>query len=85
MKAVAVAFNQEKAQVGAFSVITSLRMELRFKLALLADEMMIFRLQTIFNVIQYSSASLNMNTFCMLLKEFLSQCKMQVLNAMLDI
>ena len=51
----------------------------------LADEMMIFRLETIFNVIQYSSASLNMNTFCMLLKEFLSQCKMQVLNAMLDI
>ena len=55
--------------------------------ALLADEMMIFCLQTIFNVIQYSSASasLNMNTFYMLLKEFLSQCKMQVLNAMLDI
>ena len=51
----------------------------------LADEMMIFRLKTIFNVIQYSSASLNMNTFYMLLKEFLSQCKMQVLNAMLDI
>ena len=51
----------------------------------LADEMMIFRIKTIFNVIQYSSASLNMNTFYMLLKEFLSQCKMQVLNAMLDI
>ena len=50
-----------------------------------ADEMMIFCLKTIFNVIQYSPASLNMNTFCMLLKEFLSQCKMQVLNAMLDI
>ena len=77
MKAVVAAFNQEKALVGAFSVST-------FQ-ALLADEMMIFRLQTIFNVIQYSSASLNMNTFCMLLKEFLSQCKMQVLNAMLDI
>ena len=50
-----------------------------------ADEMMIFCFKTIFNVIQYSPASLNMNTFCMLLKEFLSQCKMQVLNAMRDI
>ena len=29
-----------------------------------ADEMMIFCLKTIFNVIQYSPASLNMNTFC---------------------
>ena len=28
MKAVVAAFNQEKAQVGAFSVITNLRMEL---------------------------------------------------------
>ena len=28
MKAVVAAFNQEKAQVGAFSVITNLRMDL---------------------------------------------------------
>ena len=32
MKAVVAAFNQEKALVGAFSVITNLRMDLRFKL-----------------------------------------------------
>ena len=32
MKAVVAAFNQEKALVGAFSVITNLRMELRLKL-----------------------------------------------------
>ena len=32
MKAVVAAFNQEKALVGAFSVITNLQMDLRFKL-----------------------------------------------------
>ena len=32
MKAVVTAFNQEKALVGAFSVITNLRMDIRFKL-----------------------------------------------------
>ena len=32
VKAVVAAFNQEKALVGAFSVITNLRMDLRFKL-----------------------------------------------------
>ena len=32
VKAVVAAFNQEKALVGAFSVITKLRMDLRFKL-----------------------------------------------------
>ena len=32
MKAVVAAFNQEKALVGAFSVITNLRTDLRFKL-----------------------------------------------------
>ena len=32
MKALEGAFNQEKALVGAFSVITNLRMDLRFKL-----------------------------------------------------
>ena len=32
MKAVVAAFNQEKALVGAFFVITNLRMDLRFKL-----------------------------------------------------
>ena len=32
MKAVVAAFNQEKALVGAFSVITNFRMDLRFKL-----------------------------------------------------
>ena len=32
MKAVVAAFNQEKALVGAFSVITNLRMDFRFKL-----------------------------------------------------
>ena len=32
MKAIVAAFNQEKALVGAFSVITNLRMDLRFKL-----------------------------------------------------
>ena len=32
MKAVVAAFNHEKALVGAFSVITKLRMDLRFKL-----------------------------------------------------
>ena len=32
MKAVEAAFNQEKALVGAFSVITHLRMDLRLKL-----------------------------------------------------
>ena len=32
MKALVGAFNQEKALVGAFSVITNLRMNLRFKL-----------------------------------------------------
>ena len=31
MKAVVAAFNQEKALVGAFSVITNLRVDLRFK------------------------------------------------------
>ena len=32
MKAVVAAFNQEKALVGSFSVITNLRMDIRFKL-----------------------------------------------------
>ena len=32
MKAVVATFNEEKALVGAFSVITNLRMDLRFKL-----------------------------------------------------
>ena len=32
VKAVVAAFNQEKALVGAFSVITNLRIDLRFKL-----------------------------------------------------
>ena len=32
MKALVGTFNQEKALVGAFSVITNLRMDLRFKL-----------------------------------------------------
>ena len=32
MKAVVAAFNQEEALVGAFSVITNLQMDLRFKL-----------------------------------------------------
>ena len=32
MKAVVAAFNEEKALVGAFSVITNLQMDLRFKL-----------------------------------------------------
>ena len=32
VKALVGAFNQEKAQVGAFSVITNLRIDLRFKL-----------------------------------------------------
>ena len=32
VKALIGAFNQEKVLVGAFSVITSLRMDLRFKL-----------------------------------------------------
>ena len=32
VKALVGAFNQEKALVGAFSVITNLRMDLRFKL-----------------------------------------------------
>ena len=32
VKAVVAAFNQEKALVGAFSVIMNLRMDLRFKL-----------------------------------------------------
>ena len=32
MKAVVAAFNKEKALVGAFSVITNLRMDLRFNL-----------------------------------------------------
>ena len=32
MKAVVATFNKEKALVGAFSVITNLRMDLRFKL-----------------------------------------------------
>ena len=32
MKAVVAAFNQEKALVGAFAVITNLRMDLRLKL-----------------------------------------------------
>ena len=35
MKALVGAFNQEKALVGAFSVITNLRMDLRFKLYVL--------------------------------------------------
>ena len=35
MKAVVAAFNQEKALVGAFSVITNLRMDLHFKFYLL--------------------------------------------------
>ena len=33
MKALVGTFNQEKALVGAFSVITNLRMDLRFKLS----------------------------------------------------
>ena len=37
MKAVVAAFNQEKALVGAFSVITNLRMELFQALALTLD------------------------------------------------
>ena len=32
LNAVVAAFNQEKALVGAFSVITNFRMDLRFKL-----------------------------------------------------
>ena len=32
VKAVVAAFNQEKALVGAFTVITNLRVDLRFKL-----------------------------------------------------
>ena len=38
MKAVVAAFNQEKALVGAFSVITNLRMELFEALAVIASE-----------------------------------------------
>ena len=40
MKAVVAAFNQEKALVGTFSVITNLRMDLRFKLYYLLPTVM---------------------------------------------
>ena len=43
MKAVVAAFNQEKALVGAFSVITNLRMEL-FKALVLGDVVRLLRL-----------------------------------------
>ena len=40
MKAVVAAFNQEKALVGAFSVITNLRMEL-FEALLITDNLVL--------------------------------------------
>ena len=42
MKAVVAAFNQEKALVGAFSVITNLRMELFEALAQAGGEHLVF-------------------------------------------
>ena len=40
MKAVVATFNQEKALIGAFSVITNLRVDLRFKLYLVVGELL---------------------------------------------
>ena len=55
MKAVVAAFNQEKALVGAFSVITNLRMDL---FEALTDNLIMLRLELLPVLVTHPSASL---------------------------
>ena len=57
MNAVVAAFNQEKALVGAFSVITNLRMDL-FEALASTDNLIMLRLELLPVLVTHPSASL---------------------------